>query len=105
MSAEQTIVVVIRKDLGMRPGKVAAQTAHALCGAAPTYTRCTVYKVHSKQELRELYFGARHVGLWAHLQVDAGHTQVEPNTMTAVAFGPTADVEILKELTQHLKLF
>ena len=62
-----------------------------------------VGKVNSEQELIEIYNKARSEGLPCSIIRDAGHTQLEPGTLTAVAIGPERDEKIDK-ITGHLKL-
>ena len=110
-------VIVVRADLKLGKGKLAAQAAHAsleayrkaeqregeavrawLAGGAQK----VVVKVGSEKELLELFESVRK-RFPAALIVDAGHTQVDPGTPTAVAIGPAAEGEIDK-ITSSLKL-
>jgi len=62
-----------------------------------------VLKVGSEEELKRLFaeFESRHVP--CALVVDAGLTQLEPGTVTALGVGPWKSEEI-DALTQGLKL-
>lgn len=109
---------MVRTDIKMGKGKICAQVAHASLGAAleamkkkPSWfeewtkggQKKVVLKVGSLKELLEIYQKARDLGLPAFLVKDAGLTQVEPGTVTAVAVGPAPEEEVDK-VTGHLKL-
>ncbi|OIO27730.1 aminoacyl-tRNA hydrolase [Candidatus Micrarchaeota archaeon CG_4_10_14_0_2_um_filter_60_11] len=110
--------IVLRSDLEMGKGKLVAQGSHAsleafieaqkssaLTVAAWRSTGCKkiTLKVSSEAELKELYSKAKRLKLPCSLVRDAGHTQVEPGTITALAIGPAADGTIDK-VTGGLKL-
>jgi PTH2 family peptidyl-tRNA hydrolase len=110
--------IVLRSDLGMGKGKLAAQAAHASLSAAemasgshPSWyedwksegQKKVVLKVASESELEELYKMARRAKLPAARVEDRGLTQVEPGTVTCLGIGPGPDVEIDK-ITGKLKL-
>jgi len=101
---KQTIAV--RTDLGMGDGKLAAQVAHASLKAyenadssvADDWKRTgatkVVVAVGSEDELLELEREARAANLPHALVHDAGRTQVESGTATALGVGPAADDKI-----------
>lgn len=120
-------VIVMRKDLNMRKGKMVAQGAHASMkflvddldpAAAAMYrklsepekawlrgafAKVTVY-VNSEQELLDLLAKAEASGVTAKKIIDAGRTEFKGiPTLTCAAFGPDY-VEILDPLTGHLPL-
>jgi peptidyl-tRNA hydrolase, PTH2 family len=110
--------IVVRSDLKMGKGKVAAQVAHAsLAAAEATQQRKPgwyegwksegqakiVLKVESEEALNELFRRARSAGLPASLVQDRGLTQVEPGTVTCLGIGPGPDAEI-DGVTGKLKL-
>ncbi len=107
--------IVIRSDLGMGKGKIAAQASHASLAAyirADEETRDEWFeqggkkitlKVASEKELLELFNKAKKRKIAAVLVRDAGHTQVEPGTLTALGIGPAEEDEI-DVLTGNLKL-
>lgn len=120
-------VIVLRKDLNMRKGKMVAQGAHAsmkymldnsifdgnkftfefndewkawLNGA---FTKVAL-SVNSEQELLDLYEKAIANGLPASLIIDNGLTEFNGvKTKTAIAIGP-AKAEAIDEVTGHLSL-
>jgi PTH2 family peptidyl-tRNA hydrolase len=95
--------IVIRSDLGMGKGKIAAQSSHASLGAYkkvakahPDVARAweaegqmkVVLKVQGEEELLEYYNKGKAAGIPCELIHDAGHTQVEPGSITCLAAGP-----------------
>ncbi|MCE4610348.1 MAG: peptidyl-tRNA hydrolase Pth2 [Desulfurococcales archaeon] len=116
-------VIVLRRDLRMGRGKAAAQAAHASCEAVFTILDSgraewvrwleewrrlgqpkIVVRVDSLGELEEVYRSALEMGLPASFIRDAGKTQLEPGTPTAVAVGP-APAELVDKITGRLKLY
>ena len=110
--------IVVRTDLKMGKGKVAAQVAHASLSAAESARQRKgawyegwkeegqakiVLKVDSEAELDELFRKARSAGLPASLVEDRGLTQVEPGTVTCLGIGPGPD-ETVDEITGKLRL-
>ena len=108
--------IVARTDIGMGEGKLAAQVAHASLQAyedADTSTqrdwkgggaKKIVLKGDSESQLQELADTARREGLPYSLVRDAGHTQLEPGTVTALAVGPGPE-NIVDKVTGDLSLF
>jgi PTH2 family peptidyl-tRNA hydrolase len=106
MSLKQ--VILIRKDLNLPKGKLAAQAAHAAVEACLNSKRTIVeewhnegqkkvaLKVESEKELREYLRKAKDAGLVASLITDAGKTVVAPGTVTALGIGPAEEEEIDK---------
>jgi len=110
--------IVVRTDLKMGRGKVAAQVAHASLSAAEAARQRKpgwyegwksegqakiVLKVDSEEVLNELFQKAKSVGLPASLIQDRGLTQIEPGTVTCLGIGPGPDSEI-DGITGKLKL-
>ena len=110
--------IVVRTDLGMGKGKVAAQVAHASLAAAEAaqlkrgrwYEEWksggqakVVLKVSSEGELREIFQKAKQAGLPSSYVEDRGLTQVEPGSATCVGIGPAPEGQI-DEITGKLKL-
>ncbi|ABM80619.1 peptidyl-tRNA hydrolase Pth2 [Hyperthermus butylicus] len=115
-------VIVVRADLKMSRGKLAAQAAHAAVEAVleildsghPEWRRWleewrrqgqkkVVVKVDSEAELLRVYQEALRLGLPTSLIADAGRTELPPGTRTAVAVGP-APSPIVDRVTGKLKL-
>ena len=120
MKGERKQVIVLRKDLGMRKGKMVAQGAHASLGAvlhngklktdADTKAWCEgrftkiCVSVDSEEELLEIYKQAGLKKLNRSLITDAGLTEFDGvPTKTAVAVGP-GKPETVDTVTGHLKL-
>jgi PTH2 family peptidyl-tRNA hydrolase len=110
-------VIVIRSDLGMGKGKLAGQTAHAsvsaynIARARDSETareweeegqKKVVLKLGSEEELLTLYEKMKREVPCALIR-DAGHTQLEPGTLTCFGAGP-ADEAKLNKYTKDLKL-
>jgi len=101
--------IVVRSDLRMGKGKVAAQVAHASLASAEAARERKrgwydgwkdegqakiVLRVESEAELDELFQKAKSEGLPASLVQDRGLTQVEPGTVTCLGIGPGPDAAI-----------
>ncbi len=111
-------VIVVRTDLGMSKGKLAAQVAHAsVIAAFKTYRdkrewfdawwssgqKKIVLKASSVEELLKLVDEARRRNLPVAVVRDAGLTELPPGTLTAIAIGP-APSRLIDEITGRLKL-
>jgi PTH2 family peptidyl-tRNA hydrolase len=112
------MIIVVRKDLKLSPGKMAAQVAHAAVNCAliakkrsPMYfdawynegQKKAVVKVNSLLELHEIKAAAEAAGLVTSLIVDAGMTELPPNTTTCLGVGPAPD-NLIDKVTGHLGL-
>ena len=114
METKQAIVA--RTDIGMGTGKLAAQVAHASLSAyedADERTRNAwkgsgqkkvVLKASSERELFELADRAEREGLAHAIVRDAGHTQLEPGTVTCLGVGPGPE-ETVDRVTGELSLY
>jgi len=104
-------VIVMRSDLKMGKGKIAAQAGHAAVSAAeearkqqPKWWKnwldegqCKIaVKVNSEAELLEIEDMAGRAGLPHALITDRGLTQLEPGTVTCLAIGPAPSFEVDK---------
>ncbi len=117
-SEEMKQVLVIRSDLKMGKGKMVAQAAH---GAVSAYIEATRHhpewakkwvkhgqkkiavKVSGEADLLKLADVAVDLGLPCALIRDAGHTQLDPGTLTVLGIGPAPEKKI-DILTGDLKL-
>jgi PTH2 family peptidyl-tRNA hydrolase len=110
------LAIVVRTDLGMGRGKIAAQVAHAAVAAAlgslggadfADWLRDgqpkVVLKVTGAGQLQAVAGQARAAGLPVELVHDAGRTQLAPGTLTCCAVGP-ADSQRIDEVTAELSL-
>jgi PTH2 family peptidyl-tRNA hydrolase len=110
-------IIIIRKDLGMGTGKIAAQSSHAAVEALekakqknPDWVKKwketgqtkVVVKVKSEKELLEWKRKLANKFPTALIR-DAGHTQIKPGTLTALGIGPAPEKE-LDRFTQELQL-
>jgi PTH2 family peptidyl-tRNA hydrolase len=105
------LVVVVREDLEMSPGKLAAQVAHAAVTCAidakaknPKWfsewykegQRKVVLRVRDLDELKALDEKARRARLTRAIVTDAGLTELPPNTSTCLGIGPAPEAEVDK---------
>ncbi len=113
-----TQVIVVRKDLDMKKGKIGAQCAHASLSSflksqekkwgsgwqewLDEGMQKIVLKAKDENELLQLYNEIKNK-FPCTLITDAGHTQVSPGTKTCIGIGPAKESE-LKKYTGHLKL-
>lgn len=117
-SMEFKMVVAVRNDLKLSPGKMAAQVAHAAVNCAliskakkPSYFRSwydegqkkVVLRVTDLRELIELKVRAEDAGLMTSLITDAGHTELPPGTTTCLGIGPAPE-DIIDRITGDLRL-
>ncbi|XP_014209461.1 peptidyl-tRNA hydrolase 2, mitochondrial [Copidosoma floridanum] len=112
------LVLIVRNDLKMGKGKVAAQCAHAAVAAYKQATKhpsilkawqnCGQTKIALKcdneTEMLSLYEAAKAIGLLSYVVRDAGQTQVAPGSLTVCSVGP-GPCETIDEITGHLKLY
>jgi len=108
-------MIVLRKDLEMSIGKKCVQSSHACLGACKNAKKSVVKKwesegqkkvvleVNSKDELLKLFKKAKKEKIPCFLVEDAGLTELEPGTVTALAIGPEDEKKIDK-ITGSLKL-
>ncbi len=108
--------IVARTDIGMGEGKLAAQVAHASLSAyekADSRARKRwkgggqkkiVLKATDERTLYELAEIADHDGIPNAVIRDAGHTQLEPGTVTALAVGPAEEAAV-DSVTGELSLY
>ncbi|OPY25297.1 MAG: Peptidyl-tRNA hydrolase [Methanobacterium sp. PtaU1.Bin242] len=108
-------IIIMRGDLPISRGKIAAQACHASIGS---YKRTderkikkweqeggkkVVLKVNDLEELFEYYEMVKASDLPYFLVTDAGHTELPESTVTCLGIGPDEDEKIDK-ITQDLKL-
>jgi PTH2 family peptidyl-tRNA hydrolase len=111
-------VIVVRTDLKMSPGKMAAQAAHASHSAAEVAREShhkwydawkdegqkkVVVKVSSEKEIIELYREVKSGQVPCYIVNDAGLTELPPATTTTLGIGPGPN-EVIDKFTGHLKL-
>uniref|UniRef100_UPI00358EB1D5 peptidyl-tRNA hydrolase 2, mitochondrial isoform X1 n=1 Tax=Myxine glutinosa TaxID=7769 RepID=UPI00358EB1D5 len=116
---EEKLVLVVRSDLGMGKGKVAAQCAHAAVSAYKRVVQsnaeglrrweCSgqstvVLRAQDENALSQLLAHAQTLGLPVSLVQDAGRTQIAPGSRTVLGIGPGA-ADIVNKVTGHLTLY
>ncbi len=101
-------VIAVRSDLKMSKGKLAAQASHASVEAVlrsdkddikfwrEQGMKKIVVKVATKEALFTLKQEAEDAGLVCALITDAGHTEVEPGTVTCLGIGPDKEEKMDK---------
>ncbi|CAG9328588.1 unnamed protein product [Blepharisma stoltei] len=112
------VILVVRNDLNMGKGKIAAQCCHACLGLykrqiirdkssidlwEKEYGKKIVVRCNDEKEMFQIAEAAERKGLGTYIVCDAGFTQVAPNSNTVLAIGP-ASSEQFKDITGHLKL-
>ncbi len=109
-------VILIRQDLKLPKGKLAAQCAHASVEAVlksdsevvkkwrKEGMAKIVVKVKDEKELLAYFQQAKEKGLTTALITDAGRTVVVPGTKTCAAIGPDEEQKV-DEITDKLPLF
>ncbi len=115
MEKDYKQVILVRMDLDLPKGKLAAQVGHACVEAVlrSDKTKVTswrnlgmkkiVLKVESQRDLLKFNQMAKDSGLITAMITDAGKTVVEPGTLTCVAIGPDIEEKIDK-ITKELKM-
>lgn len=122
---EVRMALVVRQDLGMTKGKIAAQCCHAalacyrLIAGDPTkesYNPSLVQRwLHGGQakitlkcpdepSMDEMFAHAVHLGVNAYVVHDAGRTQIASGSSTVLGLGP-APKPVLDKITGNLKLY
>lgn len=114
-------VYIVRTDLEMGKGKIAAQCCHAAVKCVSDIlsrggdakklldkwewqgSRKVVLKTSSEEELSQLIRTAKKSGLYATTIRDAGRTQIAAGSMTVGLIGPAREEEI-DAISGHLKL-
>ena len=98
--------ILVRQDLKLPKGKMAAQAAHASVDAVLKSDKDivkkwrsegmmkVVLKVNDLKELRKYNQIAKDNGLKTAVITDAGRTVVEPGTTTCFAIGPDKEEDI-----------
>jgi peptidyl-tRNA hydrolase, PTH2 family len=110
------LTLVVRADLGMGRGKIAAQASHAAVAAAlanlgnPDFRAWlrdgqpkVVLRANSEEQLHGIAEQAGAAGLPVQMIHDAGRTQVAEGTPTCCAIGPAAG-ERIDAVTGELSL-
>ncbi|KAK4184863.1 peptidyl-tRNA hydrolase PTH2-domain-containing protein [Podospora australis] len=126
ISEECKLVLVVRTDLGMTKGKIAAQAGHATLACFKTLSKQAAkdpesraakilrqwerrgqakiaVQIKSEDEMLELQGKARSLGITAEVIADAGRTQIDAGSLTVLGVGPAPKSEV-DAVTGGLKL-
>ncbi len=102
-------VIIIRKDLDLSKGKMAAQASHAAVNASNSVRKREknkwkrwmeqggkkiILKAESEKDLIELKELAEKRNLSTSLIKDAGYTEISSGTITALGIGPDEEEKI-----------
>ena len=108
-------VILVRQDLKLPKGKMSVQVAHASLDVASKVdkeivekwkkqgAKKIVLKVEDEKELIKYLSIAQDEGLETTLIKDAGHTVLDPGTITCLGIGPDDESKIDK-VTGKLKM-
>jgi PTH2 family peptidyl-tRNA hydrolase len=103
--------IVVRTDLGMSTGKLAAQACHASLGSSEEARRRSrggwsrwqaeggrkiVLAVASKEELMDVWERAGSLKIPRYMVVDKGLTEIPPGSETAIGLGPVTSTKLDK---------
>ena len=115
------LVLVVRPDLGMSSGKIAAQCAHAAVmsyrsAEERTPNLCQLWLSTGQQKVVVKCDSPGQEGLMKYVQLakskgiitstvlDAGHTQVKRGSLTVIGIGPGPE-SLINQVTGKLKIF
>ncbi|CRG98559.1 peptidyl-tRNA hydrolase 2, putative [Plasmodium relictum] len=131
LNCDCKMVFCVRTDIKMNKGKICSQCCHACLSVyekilkrnnqlqkkklnkknCPSYfdiwkrtgQKKIVLKISSLEEMHEIEKKAHMENLLTSIIIDAGRTQIDPNTPTVLAIEPVPD-EIVNKITGQLKL-
>jgi len=108
-------VIVIRNDLKMSKGKIAAQACHGCLGSYKQAdsnkiksweidgSKKVIVKVNTLEELFQIKEIAKKNNVANFMVTDAGRTEIPSGTITCLGIGPDKD-DVIDKITQDLKL-
>ena len=94
---EYKLVIVVRTDLGLSKGKIAAQVAHAAvnCAMKSKKSSSTNFRNWFDEGQKKVVVKGENESTLRKLQQhDAGLTEVPSGTVTCLGIGPASDSEI-----------
>ena len=115
------LMLCVRSDIKMTPGKIASQCAHAVhygtlfdkslrdnrvlgwCWGVSKY-KTVVVKLNGKNHMNNVYEKCKKNGINCGFVTDAGRTQVDTGTRTVLWVGPEEN-DRLREVTGDLKIY
>jgi len=108
-------VILLRTDIGISTGKKCVQCCHACLGAYKKADKSVIKKweyegqkkvileVNSEEEILKFHNQVKKAKIPCFLVEDAGLTEIEPGTITALGIGPEKE-EVIDKITGRLKL-
>jgi len=108
-------VIVVRKDLELSKGKMAAQVAHAAVECVLSSNarkksawlregqKKVILYAKNEEELENIGKKCKKMNVNYSIIIDAGLTELEPGTMTCIGIGPDKE-EIINKITGSLPL-
>ncbi len=108
-------VIVVRDDIGMSRGKLAAQCCHASLNAAKKAKKAAlaswekigqkkiVLRAKDEKEIMKIADGCKEARIPFYVVSDAGLTELAPGTVTAIGIGPETE-EKINRITGSLPL-
>ena len=116
-NGDYQMVVVVNKDLKMTNGKVLSQFGHAIDAMheilfeypdlVKAWRNCGSAKIALKgtqDDLNQVYYDAKEIGLLYYRVFDAGKTQIKAGSNTIIVVGPATKKE-LEPVTGRLSLY
>lgn len=107
---EYVMYILVNNDIGMGKGKIASQCCHSACrmtrvvetqgtelpgykewirtGEAKIVLKATHEQLQNIMKTNSLGVRGFHMGHWCVQTIDSGRTQIEPGSLTSVAFCP-----------------
>ena len=118
---EYKMVILIRSDLAMSPGKVASQCVHAALGCVRQFTSTITFEAKLQAwestgekvvclrcdtlaDMQTCLNAARTQNIPVHAVRDAGRTEIAPGSITCLAIGPDKTTRI-DGVTGTLRLY
>ncbi len=114
---EMKMYILVNTSVKMSKGKIAAQVGHAVQKTTERmlkqypkkwkeYISCGIPKIVLKSDINLLEnlinkypTSNRNTNIWCEYIIDAGRTQIPPNTLTCLAFCPLKTEDVPDEIT------
>lgn len=113
---EYVMYLIVRTDLKMSKGKIAAQCGHAVqklilgqvsSNLLNNYINSVhpkiCLKINTEQDMDEIALYCKNNNIYHSIVIDVGRTQVPPNSKTVLGVGPILRSEV-PDIIKNLKL-